>query len=361
VLHGDNAQGKTNLLEAIYVLATGKSHRANLERELISWSPVGEGNAVARLVAQVRKNGGDLRVEMVISAPQHASDVRVQKRIKVNGVPRRAIDLVGQINVVPFSVHDIDIIGGEPALRRRYLDIINCQLDQQYLRHLQRYQRVLWQRNRLLHHIAEKQATEDELSFWDSELVQTGAYLTVQRDHLINEIASIARDIHEELSSAYNSLTLVYNSSIFRDRGKGDALIADTVDIYTRSLQSIRGKEIARGVTLVGPHRDDLRFLADNVDIGVFGSRGQQRTIALSLKLAEASYMLIKTGDHPVLLLDDILSELDSRRRDHLLESVSRYRQVLMTTTDLDHFNPGFLEQAALYNVAAGSIRPLTV
>lgn len=375
IFQGDNAQGKSNLLEAINLLATSRSLRAITEKELINWSAFDDKLPVCRISAEVEKNSGKLALEIALGSrvlndsaanisPHTDDDARkhspVYKRIKINGIPRRAIDLVGQINVVPFSVHDIDIIGGEPALRRRYLDIMNCQLDPQYLRHLQRYQRVLWQRNRLLRHIAEKQATEDELSFWDSELVQTGAYLTVQRYHLINEIESIAQDIHEGLSGANDSLTLVYNSSIHRDRGRGDSLIEETVDIYHRSLQSIRGKEIARGVTLVGPHRDDLRFLSDNVDIGVFGSRGQQRTIALSLKLAEASYMLAKTGDHPVLLLDDTLSELDSRRRDHLLESVACYQQVLMTTTDLDHFNPGFVEQAALYNVVAGYIVPLT-
>jgi len=282
------------------------------------------------------------------------------KRIKVNGVPRRATDLVGLINVVAFSVHDIDIIDGEPALRRHYLDVTNCQLDSQYMRHLQRYQKVLSQRNRLLRQIAENQATEEELSFWDHELILTGSYLSVQRDHLVAEIERLAQDIHGELSGSGDVLTIAYISSIHKEIGKGDSRIEETADLFTRSLQAARVREVAQGVTLVGPHRDDLRFLTNDVDTGIFGSRGQQRTIALSLKLAEASFMLQKTGDHPILLLDDVLSELDSRRRDHLLQSVARYRQVLMTTTDLDHFETVFLEQASLFNVEDGTVQPLS-
>jgi DNA replication and repair protein RecF len=375
IFQGGNAQGKSNLLEAITLLATSKSPSAKTEKELINWSTFDNELSACRISAEVEKNSGKISLDIALgnrvlsnstyhSSPQVNDDTYhhspVYKRIKINGIPRRATDLVGKLNIVAFSVHDIDVIGGEPALRRRYLDIMGCQLDPQYLHNLQRYQRVLWQRNRLLRQIADKQATEDELSFWDNELVQTGSYITVQRDHLIKQIESIGRDIHKELSSANDSLTLVYNSSIHRE-ARGDSLCGDTVNIYDASLQSFRQREIVRGITLVGPHRDELRFLSDNIDIGIFGSRGQQRTVALALKLAEASYMWSKTGDYPVLLLDDILSELDSRRREHLLESVARYQQVLITTTDLDHFNPGFVEHAALYDVVAGSIGLLTV
>ncbi|UCG82960.1 MAG: DNA replication/repair protein RecF [Dehalococcoidia bacterium] len=375
IFQGDNAQGKSNLLEAITLLATSKSPRAKTEKELINWSTFDNELAACRISAVVERNSGKISLDIALgsrvpsnstfhSSPQINEDTHqhspVYKRIKINGIPRRATDLIGQVNIVAFSVHDIDVIGGEPALRRRYLDILGCQIDPQYLHNLQRYQRVLWQRNRLLRQISDKQATEDELSFWDNELVYTGSHITVQRDHLINQIESIARRIHKELSSANDSLMLAYNSSIHRE-ARGDALVEATADIYHASLQSSRQREIVRGTTLVGPHRDELRFISEDVDIGIFGSRGQQRTVALALKLAEASYMWSKTGDYPVLLLDDILSELDSRRREHILESVARYQQVLITTTDLDHFNPGFVEHAALYDVVAGSIGLLTV
>jgi len=375
VFQGDNAQGKSNLLEAIYLLATSRSPRATNERELINWCALREELPVCRLAADVQKARGNLSLEIALqgkpaalseaddsfsqwqSAPKAPS---IHKRIRVNGVVRRAVDLVGQINVVLFSVQDINIVGGEPALRRRYLDITNSQIDSHYLRQLQRYHRVLWQRNRLLHQIAENQASPDELSFWDQELVQTGAYLTVQRDHMVAALEHLAQAIHDEVSSDQGKLRLAYLRSIDKERGKGDSRIEEIAEVFARSLQAARKKEIAQGMSLVGPHRDDLRFLTNGTDLGVFGSRGQQRTAALSLKLAEAKFMLSKNEEHPILLLDDVLSELDGQRRRHLLSSVTSYQQVLMTTTSLDHFEPDFLEQAVLFRVNQGRVEPLS-
>jgi len=375
VLQGDNAQGKSNLLEAIYLLATSRSPHTTNERELINWSALREELPVCRLAADVQRAGRNLSLEIALRGkPAALSEAEdsfsprqtapkappIHKRIRVNGVVRRAVDLIGQINVVLFSVQDINIVGGEPALRRRYLDITNSQIDPHYLRQLQRYHRVLWQRNRLLRQIAENQASPDELSFWDQELVQTGAYLTVQRDHMIAELEHLTRVIHDEVSSDQEKLRLAYLRSIDKERGKGDSRIEETAEVYARSLHAARKKEIAQGMSLVGPHRDDLRFLTDEIDLGVFGSRGQQRTVALSLKLAEAKFMLSKTGDNPILLLDDVLSELDSQRRHHLLGTVARYQQVLMTTTNLDDFEPDFLKQAVLFRVDQGRIEPLS-
>ncbi|TET73668.1 MAG: DNA replication/repair protein RecF [Dehalococcoidia bacterium] len=375
VLQGDNAQGKSNLLEAIYLLATSRSPHTTNERELINWSALREELPVCRLAADVQRAGRNLSLEIALRGkPAALSEAEdsfspwqtapkappIHKRIRVNGVVRRAVDLIGQINVVLFSVQDINIVGGEPALRRRYLDITNSQIDPHYLRQLQRYHRVLWQRNRLLRQIAENQASPDELSFWDQELVQTGAYLTVQRDHMIAELEHLTRVIHDEVSSDQEKLRLAYLRSIDKERGKGDSRIEETAEVYARSLHAARKKEIAQGMSLVGPHRDDLRFLTDEIDLGIFGSRGQQRTVALSLKLAEAKFMLSKTGDNPILLLDDVLSELDSQRRHHLLGTVARYQQVLMTTTNLDDFEPDFLKQAVLFRVDQGRIEPLS-
>ena len=375
VFQGDNAQGKSNLLEAIYLLATSRSPRATNERELINWCALREELPVCRLAADVQKARGNLSLEIALRGkPAALSEAEdsfspwqsapkappIHKRIRVNGVVRRAIDLVGQINVVLFSVQDINIVGGEPALRRRYLDITNSQIDSHYLRQLQRYNRVLWQRNRLLHQIAENQASPDELSFWDQELVQTGAYLIVQRDHMVAALEHLTQAIHDEVSSDQGKLRLAYLRSIDKERGKGDSRIEEIAEVFARSLQAARKKEIAQGMSLVGPHRDDLRFLTNETDLGVFGSRGQQRTVALSIKLAEAKFMLSKTGEHPILLLDDVLSELDGQRRCHLLHSVTSYQQVLMTTTSLDHFEPDFLEQAVLFRVNQGRVEPLS-
>jgi DNA replication and repair protein RecF len=352
VLQGDNAQGKTNLLEAIYLLATTKSHRTATERELINWSMPREGLAVARLLAQVRKARGGIKVEIALrpyrgeGVPDPFGVERVQKRIRINGIPRRAIDLVGQVNVVIFSSQDIDLIGGVPSLRRRYLDLTNSQIDPRYLRALQRYNKVLLQRNHLLRLIQERHDGPEQLDFWDRELLGVGSYLIEQRQLLVAELNHLIQPIHHQLTAGRERLGIAYLPSV----GKED---------FMERLMEVRKREIAQGMTLVGPHRDDLGFSIDGVDMNVYSSRGQQRTIALSLRLAEAQFMAAKTGDHPILLLDDVLSELDAARRHHLLESIASYQQVIITTTDLDRFTPDFLAQAALFQVSQGEMKPL--
>jgi DNA replication and repair protein RecF len=375
VLRGENAQGKSNLLEAVYLLATSRSSRTGTERELISWSAFQQTPPVCRVAADIQRGNGPLRLDIALMAklsPLHEIDDSpdpghaparvppIEKRLRVNGAPRRAVDFVGQLNAVAFSVLDIALIGGEPALRRRYLDITNSQINTQYLRQLQRYHRVLVQRNRLLRRISERQAGLDELSFWDSELVQTGSYLIVQREHTVAALSGLASTIHDELSGSQGDLHLDYSRSIDKGSDKGGSTDGEVAEIFYQALQARRDRELAQGVSLVGPHRDDLAFLVNDTNIGTYGSRGQQRTVALSLKLAEAQFMLARTGDHPILLLDDVLSELDSQRRDHLLHSVTGYQQVLVTTTDLDHFEADFLSEAQLLEVAEGRIGPLS-
>ncbi|MFQ5925787.1 MAG: DNA replication/repair protein RecF, partial [Dehalococcoidia bacterium] len=345
VLRGDNAQGKTNLLEAIYLLATAKSHRAVTERELINWSTPREGMPVARLLAQVERGRGRVQVEIAIRGIS-ADTEHAQKRIRINGIPRRAIDLVGQVNEVLFSSQDIELIGGAPSLRRRHLDLTHCQIDPRYLRSLQRYNKVLLQRNHLLRSIQERRAEASQLDFWDRELVENGSYLMVQRQLMVAELNDLVQPIHHQLTGGKEVLKIGYIPSV----GEGD---------FMDRLIEVRGREIAQGVTLVGPHRDDLQFSVNGIDMNVFASRGQERTIALSLKLAEARFLHSKIGEHPILLLDDMLSELDSTRRHQLLESISSYEQVVITATDLDRFAPEFLAQAALFQVSEGRIEPL--
>jgi DNA replication and repair protein RecF len=373
VLRGDNGQGKSNLLEAVYVLATSRSHRATNERELINWSALDQDLPVCRLSADVERSAGTVRLELALSAQNAASAAAqvsindnqsgarpqaVQKRIRVNGVPRRAFDLVGHLTVVAFGVQDINIVSGAPALRRRYLDVTNSQVDRRYLRALQRYQRVLWQRNRLLRLISLHQAKEDELAFWDAELVENGSYLMQGRQEMVAALNELAGTIHQDLSDERTPLTVTYVRSTEREKRPGSGDSGPSHEDLGRALEAARTKELALGMTLVGPHRDDLRFTVQDVDMSVYGSRGQQRVVALALKLAEARFMHDRTGEDPVLLLDDVLSELDAGHRSHLLASVAAYRQVLMTTTDLDHFDPGFLERAALYHVSGGRIEP---
>jgi DNA replication and repair protein RecF len=219
---------------------------------------------------------------------------------------------------------------------------------------------VLWQRNQLLRLITENTANPDELAFWDQQLVETGAYLTVQREHTVTILDRLAQGIHDELSGGQGKLSLAYFRSIDKQRGKEDSQIKETAEVFQKALLAAREKEIAQGMSLVGPHRDDLRFFVDEVDAGGYTSRGQQRTIALALKLAEAKFMLDTSKEHPILLLDDVLSELDARRRHHLLNSAAKHEQVIITTTDLDRFEQDFLAQASLFRVTQGQIKPLS-
>jgi len=358
VLHGDNAQGKTNLLEAIYLLATARSHRATAERELLNWLLPDDGMLATRIAATVEKAKQTVQVEIALMATHRgretvttdleSSEARLlQKRIRVNGVPRRASDLVGQVNVVLFSSQDIDIISGPPALRRRYLDITNSQVSARYLRALQRYNRILAQRNHLLRLIGEHRAQTGELDFWDGELVEQGSCLIDIRQNMVAELDRLARPIHRELTTGREELVITYGSSV-------------SLDEFTSSLQRMRDREVAYGMSLIGPHRDGLSFTSNSMDMGTYGSRGQQRTVALSLKLAEAVFIRSKTGDAPILLLDDVLSELDLMRRKHLLDFVASQQQVIITTTDLQCFAPSFLSEASLFQVKEGAITPVT-
>jgi len=365
VIQGDNAQGKTNLLEAIHVLATTKSHRTSSDRELVHQAATQENLPFTRLFAEVQKARSNIKVEVILRlerglagetfvAPPSAMPVR--KRIRVNGVARRSIDLVGQVNVVIFSAHDIDIVTGTPTLCRRYLDLVNSQTDSRYLRYLQQYHKVIVQRNHLLKLLQERQAQPEQLEFWDRELVESGSYLITQRHHLVRTLNKLSQEIHWELSSGTERLEIVYVPSV----GKEELQLAEIESHFRQALDQTRRREISQGMTLVGPHRDNLQFQANEADMSRYGSRGQQRTIALSLKLAEAKYIHTKVGDSPVLLLDDMLSELDRGRRQHLLEAISSFQQVLITAVDLDYFEPSFLTQAAQFQVRQGNVRQQT-
>lgn len=368
VIEGNNAQGKTNLLEALYLLATTRSHRNATDRELISWFAPRDRPLFVRLGAEVQRAGGRIRVEIVLrgEAPQPLAEAKpwpssLQKRMLVNGVVRRAIDIIGQIRVVMFTARDIDLVGGAPALRRRYLDVTNSQVDPHYLRALQRYNRVLLHRNHLLRLIGDRRAEPEQLTFWDNELVQAGSYLIVQRQRTLAAINDLARNTHHQLTNGEERMEIIYQSSVAKDgrESPNDLQLKAVGEAFRDALAHCQSREIAQGMSLVGPHRDDLRFLVNGVDMAVYGSRGQQRTIAISLKLAEAGFMLGKTNDSPILLLDDVFSELDTERRCQLLERISNYQQVLITATDLDRFEPDFLAQAMQLRVSKGTVEAI--
>lgn len=365
---GDNAQGKTNLLEAIYYLATTRSLQAAGDGQLINWSAAEEDIPFARIVAQVRKGSATHQVEILLLKESTARGVRFRKRIKVNGINRRALDLIGQVNVVLFLPQDLRIVNGPPSLRRRYLNATICQIDPSYCRALQRYRKVLVQRNHLLRQLRERGGAPDELTFWDQRLVEDGAHLIGRRQDVVAELDRLTERVHYELTAQRERLQLLYNPSIAPDRSRqgqlgpsteqGEAILSiPTVEgLFRERLREMRAKEILQGMTLVGPQRDDLHFLVNERGMNPYGSRGQQRTITLSLKLAEVQLVRSEVGFQPVLLLDDVMSELDASRRLYLMGMIDPAQQVLITATDLASYAADFLRGAILFKVQEGKI-----
>lgn len=350
LIRGDNAQGKTNLLEAVCILAFSRSPRATREGELLAWGAHTEEPVATRIVGEVQRAADRVTVEIALMAaqgrqissslsivgdeePLWAAAPGVQKRIRVNGLPKRAIDLLGTLRVVLFRPEDLVLISGAPPERRKALDMLLAQMDHRYPRSLQRYSRILLQRNHLLRRIAQEQASIDELMPWDETLAAEGGYLLAQRYLALERLSALADESHAQLSDSQEQLTIRYEPTVQPATGT-------TADVLTSALlerlAEVRRRDIALGQTTVGPHRDDLIFSINRAPLSAYGSRGQQRTATLAWKLAEARYAREVTGEDPVVLLDDIFSELDGQRRAALLETVQGYQQVVLTTTGVD-------------------------
>jgi len=358
-LHGENAQGKTNLLEAIYYLATSRSPQTVSDRELINWIADKQDPApYARLATEVARGARVRQVDIALQKEPvgaHAAQrFRLRKQIRVDQAARRALDLVGQINVVLFRPQDVDLVDGSPGGRRRYLDVTLCQVDSNYCRSLSRYNRVLSERNALLKQWHERRVDPDEMAYWDQQLVRYGVTVVTARRKAVGELGQRAGELHYQLSGGKERLTLIYQPSF--DPGDEE----DTPALqaaYQAELKRHRADETARGVTLVGPHRDELRFLVNGeIDLGIYGSRGQQRTAVIALKLAEVAWMRQRTGEWPILLLDEVLAELDVHRRNFLLAQVNGIEQTLITTTDPHLFDPAFLDGTWLLQVEGGRV-----
>ena len=362
LLHGANAQGKTNLLEAIYYLATSRSPQTVTDRELINWiADQEEMVPYARLTTEVMRAGRSRQIEIVLQKepvgggdPSSEDRMRLRKQIRVDKAKRRALDLVGQVNVVLFMPQDMALVDGPPSGRRRYLDVALCQVDPAYCRALSRYNRVLAERNALLRQWHERRSDPDELTYWNEQLVDHGATIILRRRDAVAELDRRVARLHQQLSGGVERLCLVYESTV--PVGEEDDL--DSLgDTYRTELKRQRRQEFDRGVTLVGPHRDEVRFLVnDRIDLGRFGSRGQQRTAVVALKLAEVDWMRQRTGEWPILLLDEVLAELDAERRDFLLAQVNGVEQAIITSTDPTFFDAEFLAEMTLFKVEAGRV-----
>ena len=370
LLVGDNAQGKTSLLEAVYFLATFTSFHASNERQLINFLAVREPLAVARILADYKRAGAHHRLEVRIIQEPNGGGLRLRKEILLDGVKRKLGEVVGQFNAVLFLPQMLGVIEGAPEERRRYLNLALAQVIPGYSAALSSYNRALSQRNALLKQLNERGGNPSQLDYWDEQLVAFGAQLLHARIWAVQELERLAARTHAELTRgdevlrfnfqpAYDPLilppgqyALPFDAQI--DRSKFS--ISEIVEGFSEKLVQLRKEEIVRGVTTIGPHRDELRLLSNGIDLGLYGSRGQVRTALMSLKLAEVAWMREKSGQWPVLLLDEVLAELDGQRRIDLLAHLAGSEQSLMTTTDLDLFDRDFVRQAHLWQVRAGRV-----
>jgi DNA replication and repair protein RecF len=359
VIAGENATGKSNLLDAVAMLATTRSHRPGNDIDLINWEAFeDEPLPGARLMGRVASNAGDTTLEIAVVAAEPGPDGarRTSRRFRVNGVARRASDVIGQLRVVMFAADDLEIITGSPGGRRRYLDLTISQFDPSYVRASQRYTRVLQQRNSLLRRLQEHRGKLDELAFWDEELAAAGGVIVRARARALERLGTQAAARYPELGAEGESLAVCYRPAL-PDELIAEAAAADLGEQFRAAIEEGRQQDVWRGVTRIGPHRDDVAFLIGGHDAAVSASRGQQRTAVLALRLAEVALSTETTGDPPVLLLDDMLSELDAHHRERVLHAAFEVDQVLITTPDEDR--PVELPDATRYRLADGALTRL--
>lgn len=331
VLYGDNAQGKTNILEAIYVCSTTKSHKGSKDREIVKF-----GEEESHIKMMVRRDNIPYRIDMHLKKNK-------AKGIAVNGVPiKKASELFGIVNVIFFSPEDLNIIKNGPAERRRFIDLELCQLNKIYVYNLLQYNRVVIQRNKLLKDMEFNPSLKETMEIWDMQLIKFGKEIIKIRTQFIKELNELIHDIHFHLSGEKEDLVIQYEPNVEAEE-------------FERALEKNRFQETRQKLTLTGPHRDDLNFIVNGTDIRKFGSQGQQRTAALSLKLSEIELVKKTVKDYPVLLLDDVLSELDSKRQEHLLSEINRI-QTMITCTGLDEFVNSKFRMDKIFRIVDGTI-----
>jgi len=356
---GGNAQGKSNILEAIYMLATMRAVRAEQDAQVIRRAALDDVLPAARVVGQAETAEGPLKVEVTLTSRPGPNGPIATKTAKVNGVSKRFSAAVGRITAVLFTADDLHLIDGSPSTRRRYLDMTLAQVDPAYSKARSLFERILSQRNHLLKRIREGAAGRDELPYWDEEIARNGAILFSGRARAVAVMSRLAQETHARLAPGEHL------STHYRPRleplavDPAEAAEEEIAEAYRSALSASLGRDVPAGMTLQGPHRDDVFFSLDNFPAAGFASRAQQRTIALSLRLAEAQFIRQRRGDPPLLLLDDILSEMDGSRRDSVLAALGDVDQMLVTGTDWDRFSGSFLDGASLFAVEAGSAQPL--
>jgi DNA replication and repair protein RecF len=372
---GDNAQGKTSLLEAVYYLATFTSFHADSDRQLVNFLAGRAALAVGRIIGEFERDGARHRIEVrLIQEATMANGLNLRKEILVDGAKRKVSEAMGQFNAVLFLPQSCRVIEGAPEERRRYLNLALAQVISFYPAALADYNRALTQRNALLKLLNERGGDLAQLDFWDRQLAEAGAQLIHARIRAVQEMEHSAARAHRDLTHGAEILRFSYQPA-YDPLPRAVAQMALPLDApvdrsafgleqigqgFLERLGQLRREEIARGVTTIGPHRDELRFLSNGIDLGTYGSRGQVRTAILSLKLAEMAWMHERSGHWPVLLLDEVLAELDVHRRTDLLARLAECQQSLLTTTDLDLFNADFVQKAARWHVQGGRVDQVT-
>lgn len=331
IFYGDNAQGKTNILEAIFMTATTKSHKGSKDQDIIQF-----GHEEAHIRSYLFKEEITRQIDMHLRKGKTKGIAIDSQRIK------KAADLMGLLNVVFFSPEDLSIIKNGPAERRRFIDMELCQLDSFYLYNLNHYNKIVNQRNKLLKDLSMKPGLKETLSIWDSQLVSFGAKVIERREIFISQLCDIISELHAKLSGGKEKIRILYEKNV-------------EIDDFEERLKKSQEKDIILKQSTVGPHRDDIIFIVNDIDIRRFGSQGQQRTAALSLKLSEIELVKKSIKDTPVLLLDDVLSELDSNRQNYLLNSIGAI-QTIITCTGLDEFVKNRFEINKIFKVVNGMI-----
>lgn len=344
VFLGENAQGKTNLLEAIYVLAIAKSPRTNHDKDLIQWE-----QEYGKIKGRITRRGQSIPLELTISGKG--------KKAKANHLEKRRLsDYIGLCNVVMFAPEDLYLVKGSPSVRRRFIDMELGQIAPVYMHHLGDYQKVLQQRNALLRKSVGK--AHGDTTFLDiltDRLISLASEIVKRRLIFVAQLNEWAAPIQKEISHGMEHLSIVYESSVPEVLDKADS--SKIEEAFRCSYERLKKRELDRGTTLFGPHRDELRFFVNDKDVQAFGSQGQQRTTALSVKLAEIELINHEVGEYPILLLDDVLSELDDIRKTHLLGVFQEKVQTFVTTTSVDGLDHALIDRSQLFYIHQGEIK----
>ncbi|MFC4772440.1 DNA replication/repair protein RecF [Enterococcus hermanniensis] len=338
---GENAQGKTNLLESIYVLALTRSHRTNSEQELIGWN-----DDFALVKGRIERGTSELELALQLT--------KKGRKSKVNHIEQKKLSsYIGQLNVILFAPEDLSLVKGSPQTRRRFIDMELGQINPVYLYDLAQYQQTLKQRNLYLKQLSEKKQTDMiYLDILTEQLVDFGSKVLANRLEFVKKLEHWSNELHGKITNQMENLTIEYEASLPLKNEDVTAIR----EVFLTELQKNRKREIFKGNTFLGPHRDDLIFKINQKNVQTYGSQGQQRTTALSVKLAEIDLMKQETGEYPILLLDDVMSELDDNRQIHLLEAIENKVQTFLTTTTLNHVKGKMTVHPDVFYVHQGQI-----